>query len=68
MFHALYDWANMVVLLMFFLGYHEYGFSTVGVGVILCNGCGIQSRNYVELLQGSEMAPGCHCRNLIFST
>ena len=32
----------------------ECGFSTVGVGVILGNGCGIQGQNYVALLQGSK--------------
>ena len=42
----------MMVLLTFFWG-SEYGFSTVGVGGILGNGCGNQRQNYVALLQGS---------------
>ena len=54
----------MVVLLTFF-GDGEYGFSTVGVGAILGNGCGIQGKNYVELLQGSEMTAGFHNMNWI---
>ena len=47
----------MVALLTFFWG-GEYGFSTVGVGVILGNGCGIQGQNYVALLQGSKATAG----------
>ena len=49
-----YDWAN-----------GEYGFSTVGVGVILGNGCGFQGQNYVKLLQRSEITAGCYYRNWI---
>ena len=56
----------MVVLLTFFFGGgDEYGFSNVGVGVILGNGCGIQGQNYVTLLQGSKMTAGFHYRNWI---
>ena len=36
----------------------ECGFSTVGVGVILGNGCGIQVQNYVASLQGSRATAG----------
>ena len=43
----------------------EYGFSTVGVGAILGNGCGIQGQNYVALLQGSERVAGFHRRSWI---
>ena len=57
-----YDWANSGSA-AFFGGCGEYGFSTVRVGVILRNGYGIQGRNFLELLQESEMAAGCHCRN-----
>ena len=53
-----------VVLLSFFRG-GEYGFSNVGVGVILGHRCGIQGQNYVTLLQGSEMTAGFHYRNWI---
>ena len=48
-----------MVLLMFFWD-GEYGFSTVGVGAILGNGFGIQGKNYVALLQGSEVTAGFH--------
>ena len=44
-----YDWANSGSADVFFRC-GEYGFSTVGVGVILLNGCGIQGRNFLELL------------------
>ena len=50
----------MVVLLMFIL-HGDYGFSSVRVGAILKNESGIQGRNYVALLQGSEMTVGSHC-------
>ena len=33
------------------------------IGAILGNGNGIQGENYVELLQGSEVTAGFHCRN-----
>ena len=36
-----YDWANGGTANIFF-GYGEYGLSTMGVDVILQNGCGIQ--------------------------
>ena len=49
----------MVVLLTFF-GVGDYGFSNVGVGAILGNGCATQGQNYVTLLQGSEMTAGFH--------
>ena len=45
----------MVVLLKFFCD-GEYGFSTVEVGDILGNGCGIQGKNYIALLQESEIS------------
>ena len=48
-----------------FFGGGVLGFSTVGVGAILGNGCGIQGQNYVTLLQGSEMTTGFHYRNWI---
>ena len=41
-----------------FLWDGECGFSTVGVGVILGNGCGIQVQNYVASLQGSRQQQG----------
>ena len=34
----------------------EYSFSTVEVGAILGNGCGIQGKNYIALLQESEIS------------
>ena len=43
-----------MVLLTLFRG-GEYGFSNMGAGAILGNGCGIQGQNNVTLLQGSEM-------------
>ena len=55
--------AWLCLLALFWCG--EYGFSTVGVDVILRDGCGIQGRNFLEFLQESEMAAGCHCRNWI---
>ena len=54
----------MVVLLMFIL-HREYGFSSVRVGAILENESGIQGRNFVALLQGSEMTVGSPCWNWI---
>ena len=45
----------MVVLLTFFCD-GEYGFSTVEVGAILGTGCGIQGKNYIALLQESEIS------------
>ena len=54
----------MVVLLTLFRG-GEYGFSNMGAGAILGNGCGIQGQNNVTLLQGSEMTAGFHYRNCI---
>ena len=41
-----------------FLWDGECGFSTVGVGVILGNGCGIQVQNYVASHQGSRATAG----------
>ena len=41
----------------------EYGFSAMGVGAILGNGCGIQRQNYVTLVQGSETAAGFDYRS-----
>ena len=54
----------MVVLLTFFWD-GEYGFSTVGVGTILGNGCGIQRQNYFPLLQRSDRTAGFHYRTWI---
>ena len=51
-----YDWANSMVLFADVFWCGEYGFSTVGVGVILQKGCGIQGRNLLQLFQESEMA------------
>ena len=48
-----------MVLLTFFGG-GEYDFSNVGVSAILGHECGIQGRNYVTLLQGSEMTADFH--------
>ena len=53
----------MVVLAGVFFGGGEYGFSTVGVRVILQNGCGIQGPDFLDFLQESEMEVGCRCRN-----
>ena len=39
--------ALFCLLTFFWCG--EYGFSTVGVGVTLRKGCGIQGRNFLEL-------------------
>ena len=58
---ALYDWANAASADVFWDG--EYGFSTVRVGTILGNGCGIQVQNYDALLQGSEMTASFHYRS-----
>ena len=46
-----------------FFGSGKYGFSNVGVGANLRNGCRIQGQNYVTLLQGSEMATGFYYKN-----
>ena len=40
-----------------------YGFSTVGNGAILANGCGIQGQNYFAFLQGSEVIAVFHCKD-----
>ena len=53
--------ALFCLLTFFWCG--EYGFSTVGVGVTLRKGCGIQGRNFLSLFQESEMTTGCRCRN-----
>ena len=58
---VLYDWTNGASADVFCDG--EYGFSTVGVGTILGNGCGIQGQNYAALLQGSEMTASFHYRS-----
>ena len=58
-----YYWANGGSVDVFWVG--EHGFSTVGVGAILGNGCGILGQNYVALLQGSEMTAGFHYKNWI---
>ena len=55
------DWANSGSADVFFGVW--YVFSAVGVGVILPNGCGIQGQNFLELLQESKLATGCHFRN-----
>ena len=49
------------LLALFWCG--EYGFSTVEVGVILRDECGIEGRNFLKLLQESEMVAGCYWRN-----
>ena len=41
---------KLMVVLLTFLGVGDYGFSNVGVGAILGNGCAIQGQNYVTLL------------------
>ena len=43
----------------------EYDFSTVEIGAILGNGCAIQGKKYVALLQGSETTTGFHYRSCI---
>ena len=56
----------MVLLSFFWAG--EYGFSTVGVGAILRNGCGIQWQNYVALVkrqQGFTTVVGLYVYNVI---
>ena len=57
----------MVVLLTFFGGDEEYGFSTAGVGAILGNGRGIQEQNYFALLLGSEMTARFHYKDWIIA-
>ena len=54
---------GLIVVLLTFLGCGEYGFSTVGVGVTVGMGVEFKGENFLELLQKSEMAAGCHCRN-----
>ena len=51
-----YDWANSMVLFADVFWCGEFGFSTVGVGVILQKGCGIQGQNLLQLFQENEMA------------
>ena len=58
-----YDWTNGGSVGVF--GGGEYGFSNVGFGDILGNGCRIQGQNYVALLQGSEMIARFYYRNWI---
>ena len=53
-----YDWANGGSIDIFWDG--ECDFSTVGFGVILGNGCGIQGQNYVALLPGTKATAGFH--------
>ena len=48
-----YDWAKWFCC----------GFSTVGNGAILANGCGIQGQNYFAFLQGSEVIAVFHCKD-----
>ena len=42
------------MILLKFFGDGEYGFSTMRVGAIPWNGCGIQGQNFVALLLESE--------------
>ena len=42
------DWANG--------GSADVGFSKMGTGAFLGNGCGVEEQNHVALLQGSETA------------
>ena len=53
--------ACLCLLAFFWCG--EYGFSTVGVGVILRDGCGTRGQNFLELLQKSEMEAESNCIN-----
>ena len=46
-----------------FWGDGECGFSTVGVGVIPGNECGIQNLIYIALLQGSRVTAGFHYKD-----
>ena len=43
----------------------EYSFSTVEVGAILGNGCGIQGQNYIALLHGCEVTARFHYKDWI---
>ena len=54
----------MMVLLMFFCMVSMV-LVQWQVAAILGNGCGIQEKNYVAWLQGSEMPVGFHYKNLI---
>ena len=58
-----YVWDNAGSVDVFWDG--EYDFSTVGVGTVLRNGCGIQGQKHVALLQGSEAEIGLQYRSLI---
>ena len=60
-----YYWANGGSVDVFWVG--EHGFSTLGVGAILRNGCRFQGQNYVALPQGSEMTAGFHYKNWVLS-
>ena len=51
----------MVILLTFYAD-GEQDFSTLGVGAIPWNGCGIQGQNFVALLLESERV---YCRILL---
>ena len=46
----------------------EYAFSTVGVGFILGNECGIQGQTFIALLQGSEVTTGFHSKDWIWES
>ena len=43
----------------------EYNFGTAGIGAVPGNGCVIQGKKYVALLQGSETTAGFHHRSCI---
>ena len=60
---SLYDWAKWFCCRFFWDG--EYGFSTVGVGVIPGNGCRIQEQMYIASLQGSKVTAGFHYKDWI---
>ena len=56
---------GLIVVPLIFFWNVESGFSTVGVGVILENECGIQGQNYVASLQWSKVTVGFHYSNWV---
>ena len=58
-----YALVNIMVVPVGVFQCSEYGFSIMGVGIILRRGCGMYGHIFLELLQEIELAAECHYWN-----